>query len=666
VDLRQIRNASAVFGLVLGCLPQLNAQAVLDTFASIRTNAIGGSLWPVNPLNLPMTTSAANGIMTATSGAVPLSSIVVTNNVAVATVQTGYTSPWYPFVGSASIVIAGATVAPQLNNSSTTIAQWQQNSSTANTVTFGVSGVPNGTYTESTLIGTASFFFFFLPINSSPYAWTAPCTNPSNCTYAQSYIQNGTWSANFNRLSFQLKCTTYIPRTVGGSDGVFQFGTYIRHHNEPNSSAQGTHYYHESDMQIYPNTWVNVVLNRTPQHCNICGAYDRFQEDPEYWFPQLPVDNYVPDATHYWDDLTSTYVDGHFGGPIDDTACQVTPYTFSLVTGEPDSHINTFASTYNGSAYEVNFNGPAMVSGGETYTVAYSTSGSMHANGLTTGTNGGTVTGYNSSPFLNVGPWISPNMPQAPTLWVAFRPAMPIQGVTGNGVSPIIVTSQVNPNLATGDQITVAGVMGNTAANGTWIVTELTGRDFKFSDGSLVSIAVASNVATATTGTAHGLLVGQIIAPKSTMIGGGNLQNYNGQGVGAGIQIIAVPSSTTFQFTTSGVADGTYTVSSDSQAYIFSFFATSLNGSTGNGAYTGGGTMTATSNTKNFAEVVISSLCDLNSDGVYNAIDVSLETNEALGLSGCQNDIDGDGRCSVADVQRVINAANTGVCRVGP
>jgi hypothetical protein len=76
--------------------------------------------------------------------------------------------------------------------------------------------------------------------------------------------------------------------------------------------------------------------------------------------------------------------------------------------------------------------------------------------------------------------------------------------------------------------------------------------------------------------------------------------------------------------------------------------------------------MTATSNTANFAEVAISSLCDLNSDGVYNSIDVSLEINQALGLSGCQNDIDGDGICTVVDVQRVVDAGNTGVCRVGP
>ena len=48
--------------------------------------------------------------------------------------------------------------------------------------------------------------------------------------------------------------------------------------------------------------------------------------------------------------------------------------------------------------------------------------------------------------------------------------------MTGNGVSPIVISDFSNFNgtgLSTGDQVTVIGVQGNTAANGTYTVTVL-------------------------------------------------------------------------------------------------------------------------------------------------------------------------------------------------
>jgi hypothetical protein len=59
--------------------------------------------------------------------------------------------------------------------------------------------------------------------------------------------------------------------------------------------------------------------------------------------------------------------------------------------------------------------------------------------------------------------------------------------------------------------------------------------------------------------------------------------------------------------------------------------------------------------------------CDLNGDGVVDAVDVQLSINKALGLNTCGNgDLVGTGVCTVVDTQRVINAALGASCRLGP
>ena len=60
------------------------------------------------------------------------------------------------------------------------------------------------------------------------------------------------------------------------------------------------------------------------------------------------------------------------------------------------------------------------------------------------------------------------------------------------------------------------------------------------------------------------------------------------------------------------------------------------------------------------------SQCDLNNDGTVNAADYALSQQQALGQSACTGDLNGDGLCTVVDVQRVANAANGGACKVGP
>jgi beta-glucanase (GH16 family) len=66
------------------------------------------------------------------------------------------------------------------------------------------------------------------------------------------------------------------------------------------------------------------------------------------------------------------------------------------------------------------------------------------------------------------------------------------------------------------------------------------------------------------------------------------------------------------------------------------------------------------------AAVITSSACDLTGDGAVDQADVNSAIAQVLGTSACTNaKLDLSASCSVVDVQRVINAANGGTCRVG-
>ncbi len=60
------------------------------------------------------------------------------------------------------------------------------------------------------------------------------------------------------------------------------------------------------------------------------------------------------------------------------------------------------------------------------------------------------------------------------------------------------------------------------------------------------------------------------------------------------------------------------------------------------------------------------SACDANQDGVVNSLDVQLTQPQILGTQPCASDLNGDGACTVVDLQRVINASLGQTCRVGP
>jgi hypothetical protein len=61
-----------------------------------------------------------------------------------------------------------------------------------------------------------------------------------------------------------------------------------------------------------------------------------------------------------------------------------------------------------------------------------------------------------------------------------------------------------------------------------------------------------------------------------------------------------------------------------------------------------------------------SSSCDLNGDGLVNATDVQLAINATVGLTVCPASNLTLSGCNVVVVQRVVNAALGGACRIGP
>jgi hypothetical protein len=58
--------------------------------------------------------------------------------------------------------------------------------------------------------------------------------------------------------------------------------------------------------------------------------------------------------------------------------------------------------------------------------------------------------------------------------------------------------------------------------------------------------------------------------------------------------------------------------------------------------------------------------CDLNGDTIVNNSDVTMAKNAVLGQAACAADLDGDGKCTIIEVQRVVNASQGSSCRTGP
>jgi hypothetical protein len=167
--------------------------------------------------------------------------------------------------------------------------------------------------------------------------------------------------------------------------------------------------------------------------------------------------------------------------------------------------------------------------------------------------------------------------------------AAKLSGATNQ--APIAITTAAAHALTTGQQVTISGVLGNTAANGTRtiVVTSpttftLTGSDgtasgaytantgLVYATSGMISTAAGAPVVITTTA-AHGLSTGQVV----TIEGVTNNENA------FGTWTITVTSSTTFKL------EGATSYASGSGGVVITPTTFALEGATGNGSYTSGG-----------------------------------------------------------------------------
>lgn len=113
---------------------------------------------------------------------------------------------------------------------------------------------------------------------------------------------------------------------------------------------------------------------------------------------------------------------------------------------------------------------------------------SLSTEKLTVGANGGGTYAIAAHTSLTAGGGASKEI--LAVIGVTLNTAIVITGVTGDTVSPIVVTS-VGHGLEDGDMVTIDGVLGNTAADGDWIVEGKDADTFKLYDLSAV-ISVGS------------------------------------------------------------------------------------------------------------------------------------------------------------------------------
>src|SRR5581483_2711901 len=313
------------------------------------------------------------------------------------------------------------------------------------------------------------------------WPWASPCTPGTHCEYTQAWAQTvpaGTdWTA-LNRMYFSITGDQTF-NTGGGPGAAGSIGYYIRSHDNSSSQNQGAHFYNYLYTSLYAGQPLYLVLNRKPIHNNTQGPTTLYAEDTEFNQCCFGQGNSTP--IHWWDGETTFYFEWGTTAGVWTGNFTVTPFSLGVTTGEPDDYVAGVAGTYTGNnpglgktvgVYEVSWSEPKLVPGGVNYHVYYSSKGSMHVSGLSSGTSSGSVRGWDgsgNSAYANVW-WNSPHVSQSPNMWVAIRPDIPIWSVTGT--SPITIKTRAPYDrhwLKTGDQVTVSNLC--STANGTRTVT---------------------------------------------------------------------------------------------------------------------------------------------------------------------------------------------------
>ncbi|HFB98574.1 MAG TPA: fibronectin type III domain-containing protein, partial [Bryobacterales bacterium] len=431
-----------------------------------------------------------------------------------------------------------------------------------------------------------AFFWLFYPGNRS---------GDANHPW-RDYAYKGTWNPNFTRLLFTV---TFGKDFVRDPDGryVGQFGTY----------APG-HYYHYVDPNAYAGREMKIVVTQQPNH--------QVGQNSGIIYPYNPTKTgsltTAPGTRNYWDSMTNAYFKLQGYQQVNDPSGQTVrygPLKLEEVTGEPDAFINILTATWAGSLNGLNQAGYELTWWGPTkqtvkYEVRYSLSESIKTLGWSNATVGQTGITFNGG--LWSGRIAQIPMSEQDQIWFGIRPYdIQIYGVSGNGQSPIWVTTRAALGLSPGDRISVTGVGGNTAANQTNVPIAAV-RDYqvwRVIDGTLTDITASGGVCTVNLmpGQTHNLVPGWEIVVR-----GSENTSLGNQYSGTFYRVSAVVDADSFQFECPGVADGIY-MNDHSTAIRFAVMAmpgVAIDG-VGNGDWTGGGTLTPTGESNGFFEVML-------------------------------------------------------------
>ena len=226
--------------------------------------------------------------------------------------------------------------------------------------------------------------------------------------FLQGNLRSGSWNPDYNRLVFWVKCSAFVPFNPWLT---FDVGTYVKSHDS-DPEPQGQHYYHYFHPNLYPNQWVKAEMTWAPTHRVSADGWINHPVDPEW------RNGSSPSSVHYFDGMTRFYIDLP-GIPARATSCAAADFRLERESDEPDGYVRTVTATYNGSGYELSWNG--IKNEKIEYEIRYSPE-SMKNNGFESGVTGGKVksTGISRAGVL----WKSEPMEREPGgMYFAIRPS---------------------------------------------------------------------------------------------------------------------------------------------------------------------------------------------------------------------------------------------------
>jgi hypothetical protein len=503
------------------------------------------------------------------------------------------------------------------------------------TLTLANPGLADGTY-----IGNCQGECSVNTANWSPYVVQTDRANPY--IYVQNRAGGDFWprasdwwntknplsfDSMSNRLRYWIKFGKNIPGPFDAGGMNYNMGTYVKSEGADNSGIQGPHYYHYMSIKTYKDRWHMFEMNSSPNHQRN-GTQFRWPNNPTGGQPYYPrwssgahqgppaaPRGYMASQTTYYQDAV---------GYASDWSGQVLHYAdfhYDAVSGEPEETVRSRMIVWSPERYMngVLQNSPgyhlffqAAASTNSSYAIRYSASGSIKANGWSSGQDGGTVNPFNPSVNRYGVEWLSPTMDEQENFWVAIRPTLSVAGVSGQGQSPIWISTAVDMGIQAGDTVTISGVGGNTAANQDNVpVTAARGHRYFYRwvprreygpslDGELASIIANGGTCTANFTVEHNLVPGMVIEV------GGSSHASLGTLYPVRFTVSGVPSSSSLTFSCPGVPNGTYDDEGDRRAsfVLIAYPAVAIEG-TGNQNYSSGGTIVTTSETRGFAEIRI-------------------------------------------------------------